>query len=86
MIRIITMCMLLAGCAAPAPVTITKIKLVQPDIPSALLTCPGDPVVPVVARQSQVAAYVAQLWEAHAVCANHLGAVRQTLQASAATR
>ncbi|MDD2860222.1 MAG: hypothetical protein PHI71_04010 [Acidiphilium sp.] len=86
MMRAIVICALLAGCAAPPPVTITKIKLVQPDIPAALLDCPGDPVVPVAARQSQVAAYIAQLWEAHAICANHLGAVRRTLQATASTR
>lgn len=76
--RISLVCCLLAGCTAK-PVTITKIKLVQPHIPGALLICPGDPVVPVATRQSQVADYIVQLWRAHAICYDHLKAVRGTL-------
>lgn len=76
--RIGLLCCLLAGCAAK-PVTITKIKLVEPHIPSALLICPANPIVPVATKQSQVADYIAQLWRAHAICYDHLAAVRGTL-------
>ena len=79
MSRMIILCVLLAGCAGK-PVTITKIKLVQPRIPQTLLACPTAPVVPAASRQSQVAAYIAELWRAHAVCYDHLAVVRQTLQ------
>lgn len=78
MIRAAIVCMILSGCAAkPAPVT--SIRLVRPQIPRALLTCPGAPDVPAAVRQSQVAAYVAELWRAHAVCYDHLAAVRQAV-------
>lgn len=77
--RAIVACVLLAGCAAK-PVTITKIKLVQPPIPPTLLVCPRAPVVPAASRQSQVASYIAELWRAHAVCYDHLAAVRLTLR------
>jgi hypothetical protein len=86
MIRLILMCCLVTGCTAGKPVTITKIKLVQPVIPTALLTCPGSPIVPVATLQSQVAEYVAALWRAHAICFDHLTAVRETLQVPATTR
>lgn len=85
MIRLILMCCLITGCTVGKPVTITKIKLVQPVIPTTLLTCPGSPVVPVATRQSQVAEYIAALWRAHAICFDHLAAVRQTLQVPVAT-
>ncbi|MCU4159382.1 hypothetical protein AiwAL_04595 [Acidiphilium sp. AL] len=73
------LCVLLAGCAAK-PVAITKIRLVQPQIPQPLLICPNAPAVPAATRQSQVAAYIAELWRAHAVCYDHLAAVRRTLR------
>lgn len=81
MTRLGLVCMLLAGCSVAKPVTITKIKLVQPNIPAPLLTCPFSPVVPAATKQSQVADYIAALWRAHAICYDHLAAVRQTLQA-----
>jgi len=80
MIRVSVLCCLLAGCAAVPPVTITKLKMVQPNIPDALLTCPSSPAVPVAIQQSQVADYVAVLWRAHAICYDHLTAVRHALQ------
>jgi hypothetical protein len=86
MIRLSLACCLLAGCAAGKPITITKIQLVQPVIPAALLTCPGNPEVPVATQQSQVAEYIAALWRAHAICHDHLVAVRQTLAAPVVTR
>jgi hypothetical protein len=86
MIRIVLVCCLLAGCAAAQPITITKIKLVQPVIPVALLTCPASPAVPAAAQQSQVAEYIAILWRAHAICFDHLAAVRQTLALPVVTR
>ncbi|MDD2877993.1 MAG: hypothetical protein PHT60_13660 [Acidiphilium sp.] len=79
MIRAGLVCCLLAGCAGAKPLTVTKIKLVQPRIPAALLTCPASPAVPVAAKQSQVAVYIVDLWRAHAICYEHLAAVRQTL-------
>ncbi|MHB1303016.1 MAG: hypothetical protein ACYCZB_06015 [Acidiphilium sp.] len=86
MIRMGLLCLLLAGCAAPKPATVTRIELVRPEIPTALLSCPEAPVVPMASRQSQVAAYVAELWQAHAVCYDHLAAVGRTLGAEPVTR
>lgn len=78
MIRAAIVCMVLSGCAAK-PTPITSIRLVRPQIPPALLTCPGAPAVPLATRQSEVAVYVAELWRAHAICYDHLAAVRQAV-------
>lgn len=72
--------LLLAGCGASPPRVVTRIRLVQPQIPPALLVCPAAPVVPLATSQSQVAAYVAELWRAHQVCHAHLAAVARTLK------
>lgn len=86
MIRVTLLCVLLAGCAAAKPVTVTRIKLVQPQIPAALLICPAAPAVPAATRQSQVASYIAELWQAHSVCYDHLAAVNRTLNAQSVIR
>jgi uncharacterized lipoprotein YajG len=72
--------MLLAGCAAPPQQVVTRIRVVEPRIPPSLLACPPAPAVPLVQRQSQVATYVAELWEAGEVCRNHLAAVADALR------
>ncbi|MGC8526451.1 hypothetical protein [Acidiphilium sp.] len=71
---------LLAGCAAPSPQVVTRIRVVEPRIPPSLLACPPAPAVPLVQRQSQVATYVAELWEAGEICRNHLAAVAGALR------
>ncbi|EGO95898.1 hypothetical protein APM_1275 [Acidiphilium sp. PM] len=71
---------LLAGCAAPPPQVVTRIRVVEPRIPPSLLACPPAPAVPLVQRQSQVANYVAELWEAGEICRNHLAAVAGALR------
>ncbi|BAJ82203.1 MULTISPECIES: YajG family lipoprotein [Acidiphilium] len=71
---------LLAGCAAPPPQVVTRIRVVEPRIPPSLLACPPAPAVPLVQRQSQVATYVAELWEAGEICRNHLAAVAGALR------
>ena len=71
--------MLLAGCTPPPPV-VTRIRVVEPRIPPSLLACPPAPAVPLVQRQSQVATYVAELWEAGEICRNHLAAVAEALR------
>ncbi len=71
---------LLAGCAASPPQVVTRIRVVTPLVPPALLSCPAAPAVPVVQRQSAVATYVAQLWEAGEICRNHLAAVAGVLR------
>lgn len=71
----------LGGCGSQAPQVVTRIRLVEPRIPPALLVCPAAPVVPAATRQSQVASYVAELWRAHQVCRDHLVAVAHTLRA-----
>lgn len=86
MIRMGLLCLLLAGCTATKPATVTRIELVRPEIPTALLSCPAAPAVPAASRQSQVAAYIAVLWQAHAVCYEHLAAVGRTLAAPLVTR
>lgn len=73
--------LLLAGCGASPPRVITKIEMVRPRIPPALLACPTAPVVPKATRQSQVATYVAELWQAHEVCHAHLVTIAHTLKA-----
>lgn len=78
----VSLSILLAGCSASKPVTIARIELVHPMVPSELLICPDSPEIPAAHLQSQVAAYIAELWHAHAVCAAHLAAVRQVLAAT----
>lgn len=73
--------LLLGGCGAGAPRVATRIEVVQPRVPPSLLVCPPAPAVPAATRQSEVAGYVAELWRAHEVCHEHLGAVAQTLRA-----
>ncbi len=72
--------MLLAGCAAPPPRVVTRIRVVTPLVPPSLLSCPPAPSVPVARRQSTVATYVAELWEAGEICRNHLAAVAGVLR------
>jgi hypothetical protein len=79
MIRAMLMVLLLAGCAAPKPITVTKIKLVEPQIPPTLLTCPNAPVVPAATSQAVVANYIVALWKAGALCRNHLAAIQHML-------
>ena len=71
---------LLAGCAARPPQVVTRFRVVEPRIPPSLLACPPAPAVPLVQRQSQVATYVAELWEAGEICRNHLAAVADALR------
>jgi hypothetical protein len=67
--------LLLAGCAAPAPVT--KIVTVTPSLPSSLLHCAPAPEVPAAVSQSVVAKYIVTLWQAGEDCRAHVQAISQ---------
>ena len=71
--------LVLGGCAAKPPQVVTKVKIVRPTIPAALLSCPPAPPVPASKAPSAVARYVVSLWEAHGVCHDHLDEVKHTL-------
>jgi hypothetical protein len=71
--------LLSAGCAAPKPITMTRIQLVSPNIPQVLLTCPASPVIPAATSQAVVAQYIVALWQAGMVCRDHLDAIRKAL-------
>lgn len=79
MIRTTLIVLLLAGCAASKPVIVTKIKLVEPQIPPALLTCPNAPAVPAATSQAVVANYIVALWKAGTLCRDHLAAIRHMI-------
>ena len=79
MIRTMLIALLLAGCAAPKPVTITKIQLVEPKVPPGLLTCPNSPIVPAATSQAVVANYIVALWKAGSICRDHLAAIQHML-------
>jgi hypothetical protein len=67
--------LLLAGCAAPAPVT--KIVTVTPTMPAGLLTCAPAPDVPTPVNQAVVANYIVALWQAGQDCRAHVAAISQ---------
>lgn len=71
--------LMLGGCAAQPPKVVTRIKIVRPRIPAALLTCPPAPAVPASHAPAAVARYVVSLWEAHGLCHDRLDEVRRTL-------
>lgn len=71
--------LVLGGCAAKPPQVVTRIKIVRPTIPAALLSCPPAPPVPASQAPSAVARYVVSLWEAHGICHDHLDEVKHTL-------
>ncbi len=68
---------LLAGCAeAPPPRLITQIQVEKPEIPGELLACPAIPLPPEgIAMQSDVAAYIIDLFGAGSECRRKLEAV-----------
>ena len=68
---------LLAGCAeAPPPRLITQIQVEKPEIPGELLACPAIPLPPEgIAMQSDVAAYIIDLFDAGSECRRKLDAV-----------
>jgi hypothetical protein len=67
--------LLLAGCAAPAP--ITKIVTVTPTMPAGLLSCAPAPEVPAPLSQVVVANYIVALWQAGQDCRAHVAAISQ---------
>jgi hypothetical protein len=69
---------LLGGCAAK-PQVITRVQLVQPDVPVSLLDCAPPPSVPAISNQASVARYIVALWQDDLQCHAHLDAVRQVL-------
>ena len=81
MLRILTVSLILlfAGCTTSKPVTVTKIQLVSPQIPAALLSCPPSPAIPAVTSQAVVARYIVALWRAGMVCRNHLDAIKKSI-------
>ncbi len=69
--------LLLAACAeAPPPRLITQIQVEKPEIPDELLACPAIPLPPEgIAMQSDVAAYIIDLFGAGSECRRKLEAV-----------
>jgi hypothetical protein len=67
--------LLMAGCAAPAPMT--KIVTVSPTVPAGLLTCAPAPDVPSPVNQAVVANYIVALWQAGQDCRAHVAAISQ---------
>jgi len=67
--------LLLAGCAAPAPVT--KIVTVTPTMPAGFLSCAPAPEVPAAVSQAVVANYIVALWQAGQDCRAHVAAISQ---------
>ena len=67
--------LLLAGCAAPAPMT--KIVTVTPTLPAGLLNCAPAPEVPAPVNQAVVAQYIVALWQAGQDCRAHVAAINQ---------
>ncbi len=74
MIRSLGLLLLLGACAAPAP--ITRIVTLTPQIPAALLNCAPAPDVPETTKQSVVAQYIVDLWQAGQDCRDHLYSVK----------
>jgi hypothetical protein len=75
--RVTLICLFLAACAAPPPVT--RIVTVSPQIPETLLHCAAAPDVPVTTSQAIVARYIVALWEAGEDCRGHVAAIDQAL-------
>ncbi len=72
--RVLGMLLVLAGCAAPAP--ITRIVTVSPQIPDSLLLCAPAPDVPAAGSQAVVARYIVALWQAGEDCRAHVAAIK----------
>ncbi len=68
--------LLLGGCAAPPPRLVTQVQVEKPEVPGELLACPAIPLPPEgIAMQSDVAAYVIDLFGAGSECRRKLEAV-----------
>jgi len=67
----------LSGCAEePPPRLITQIQIEKPEVPPELLACPAIPAPPEgIAMQSDVAAYIIDLFGAGSECRRKLEAV-----------
>jgi hypothetical protein len=70
--------LLLAGCAAPQPVT--RIVTLTPQISPELLTCAADPAVPEASSQAVVARYIVSLWESGQDCRAHVAAIKAAVK------
>ena len=68
---------LLAGCASERPPRlITQLQVERPAVPAALLDCPAIPLPPeAITMQSDVAAYILDLFGAGSECRRKLEAV-----------
>jgi hypothetical protein len=66
------------GCAGSSQrlPPLVEIRVERIEVPDALLTCAPSPDVPLATRQRDVAAYIAELWEAGQDCRDKLAAVR----------
>lgn len=64
------------GCAPKPEVRIvTKVEEIRPQIPPQLTDCAPSPEVGIMETQADVAAYILDLFEAHADCAERLRAL-----------
>jgi len=70
--------LLLAGCAAPQPVT--RIVTLSPQVSPELLTCAADPAVPEAGSQAVVARYIVSLWQAGQDCRAHVAAIKAAVK------
>jgi len=71
------LCLALAACAAPAPVT--RIVTITPQVPESLLHCAAAPDVPLTGSQAVVAHYIVALWQAGEDCRAHVAAIDQAI-------
>jgi hypothetical protein len=79
---VMVLCLGLAACSTPPVIqTVTETKVVTPDIPASLLSCMGEPAVPAMTLQSQVADWLVADEIAGQDCRLHLAAVKQALAA-----
>ncbi len=77
MTRAMFLLVLLAGCAAPQP--ITRVVTLTPQVPPALLRCAAAPDVPEASSQAVVAQYIVALWQAGQDCRDHIKAIKAAL-------
>jgi len=75
--KAVLLCLLLAACAAPRPVT--RIVTVTPQIPESLLHCAAAPDVPLTGSQAVIARYIVALWQAGEDCRAHVAAIDQAI-------
>ncbi len=75
--RCLLLLICLAGCAAPLPVT--RVVTITPQVPPELLTCAGSPDAPITSSQAVVAQYIVAVWQAGQDCRAHVAAIKAAL-------